>query len=130
MFFDRHAAFIKRAGLGQPLGDGVGFCIDKAGGGRRYGQALLFEVFDRTRQMPGLADERDSGEAVLFEDAGRIGGVFCGVVGAVFDPDGFGVEVLLEGFSHGVGFRSAAERRAAGDEDGFAGLSLQASAVA
>ena len=48
VFFDRHAAFIKRAGLGQPLGDGVGFCIDKAGGGRRYGQALLFEVFDRT----------------------------------------------------------------------------------
>lgn len=79
--------------------------------------------------MPGLANEGDFGDVVLFEYFGRVGGVFCGVVRAVFDPDGFCLKILFQAFCHGKGFCSATIGRAAGNENGFTDLLLQVGAV-
>jgi len=70
------------------------------------------------------------GDAVLFENAGRVDGVFCCVVRFVFNLDGFSMEILLQGFGHGISFWPAAIGSATSYEDGFAGLLLQVGTVA
>lgn len=54
----------------------------------------------------------------------------CDIVRAVFDPDGFCMKTLFQGFGYGVCFWFAAVWGAAGHENGFAGLLLQVGAVA
>ncbi len=111
------------------MSNGVLFSACVAGAGRRDLDPLLLELFDGARQVPSLADEGDVGDAVLFEYSGRVGSIFCGVVGAVFNPDGFSVKIFFQGFCHGIGLRSAAVWGATGDENGFAGLLLQVGAI-
>ena len=112
------------------MGDGFGVVAGVAGGCRGYGQPLLLEEFDGAGQVPGLARKRDFGDAVLFEHLGRVGSVFCGVVGLVFNPDGFGMKTLFQGFGHRIGLRAATVGGATDHEDGFTGLLLQVGTIA
>ena len=101
---------INLARMGLPSFEAESFSVTlKSTGKGNYFKALFLEYGHRTRHVHGRGDQQDLADLLFIQNFFSIDGIFVGVFGFVFQPQGvFGNAQLDQDGSHIVGWRGAA----------------------